>query len=140
MDSERITDVTYLQGHSSYGVCRINMTLWANAASLSFMERGSRQPLFSIPWTNLRDLKNGHVLKEGWRYQVAFWTPLYLVMPAETGIWITYWDQEVQRDQKFFVTTGDESRADRLINALWAYRDNFVRYMETQSHPIKSGH
>jgi hypothetical protein len=140
MNGERITDVTYLQGHSSLGVQRIKMTLWATTTSLSFVKKDNQQPLFSIPWTNLRKLQDGHVLREGWRNLAYFLDFTHTLGPTEIGFWIVFWDESVQRDQKVFVVTGDHSRSDKIINALWAYRDDFVRYMETQSHPIKSGH
>ncbi len=147
MEGHRITDVTYVHGHSDLGHQRIPAILWAHPAYVSLLEPARKKALLSIPWLNIRSLQAGSARKSvGGRVAantIGFFPPFIFSQvsdPDDPGIWMMFWDQSVQREQTIFFTTGNYDRAERLVAALWAYRDDFIRAWNSAAHPVRRNH
>jgi len=145
MPGTKITNATYVRGDTSLGQTRIPVTLIAFPTSLTIRKRRSDEGLLSIPWSNITKTQIGTMEKNAGR-RLA--TNLFIVGTAflgmlfadgeDWGVFVHYHDPPTQRDQTpFFALTGDSRRAEKIMDEIWHYRDQFYRDMNTSSKPLR---
>jgi hypothetical protein len=132
----------YFEGIPEIGKRRISIKLVADTASLTLLRQDNNRPLLSIPWPNIRDIKRTVADKNWIEREIALWVGMLPFMEKTGpggysfyGFWISFWDEEVQRDQKALIGVPTERRRDELINTLWRYRDQFHREIGGRSGP-----
>lgn len=142
MKSVLIASVRYLEGHSYLGERTINVNLVAYPSNLSIFDAADNQPLFSIPWANFSIAQTGYVEKRGLGSGGAFVLRIIPVLdllgaadPFHDGIWVTFWDEEIQRTQNVFFATKSKRNARELMQTMYQYRDNYHRTLGKGSRP-----
>lgn len=135
-------EAKYFSGHPEIGNDRIRIHLEVHSSNLTLRRRDNGIALLSIPWANIRNIspgvgdKNiaedflGSILR---MFEFLPWnrySDLYI-----EGLWLSYWDEEVQRAQEIFIGANTDRHRDKMINAIWGYRDQFYRGVNKQSGP-----
>ena len=110
MPGELIAAVRYIEGYSTLGEQTLQVRLVAFSTNLTIFERDDNQPLFSIPWANLSNAQTGMTTKRGLSgggALVLSTLPVFNLLggadPYHSGIWISFWDEEIQRSQRVFL-------------------------------------
>ena len=145
MDKKRFAAVTYVRGDSNLGSDRIKIYLVSHSTSLIFQGRSDGRDIMSIPWGNIRGMKIASVEKSaGGRFLAATlgafppFNVTNVTFSGEWGFYLTYENEETQRSQSPFLAVGGKvEKSHRLIDQIWAYRDDFYRRMGQHSSPQK---
>ena len=137
-----IDNVKYIEGYSALGDQIMPVALFALPSNLTVATVVDRKPLFSIPWDNISDIRVGYVQKRGMDAGGAFVLrsiPVLNVLRAGDaqydGIWITFWDEEIQRSQSPYFATRSDRHAHQLIQKILQHRDTYYRTVGKESKP-----
>ena len=144
MNGVLIDTVKYMEGHSDLGDDTYDVKLIAFPTNLTVVNIVDDRPLFSIPWGNLENIKYGLLEKTGLAYVGSFLAGMIpgvdLTNAASSfhrGIFILFSDEEIQRTQKVFVSTGTERKAKKTVKVITRYRDNYFRTLHRASGPTQ---
>lgn len=147
--SENIIDyVKYIEGHSDLGEQTIDVVLFALPSNLTVAYMDGKKPLFSVPWSNLSNIQTGYVEKRGLAGVGAFALRaipgLNLLRAGDAhydGIWVVFWDEDVQRSQSVYFAARSDRHARQVIQKILQYRDQYFRTVGKKSGPTtrKSG-
>lgn len=141
MDGESIALVRYMEGHSDLGEQTLRVELTGHPSNLT-VRRMSGSALFSIPWGNFGGAQEGSVYKNGLAIAGALAMrsiPLLNLTNAASsfydGVWVSYWDEEIERNQRVFFEAGSERKARRIVLKIYQYRDQYHRTLGKASKP-----
>jgi hypothetical protein len=142
MDGTIIDYVKYIEGYSRLGEQTIQVVLYALPTNLTVAHYPENKPLFSIPWDNLSNMQMGYVEKRGLESAGAF---LFRTIPVVgslrafdshyDGIWVTFWDADIERNQSVYFATRSDRHASQLIQRILTYRDSYYRQAKKVSSP-----
>lgn len=142
MTSVLIDHVKYIEGHSELGEQTIHVTLSALPSNLTIANLDDEKPLFSIPWGNLSGVNMGPVQKRGLDAGGAFVLRaipgLNILRAGDAhyyGIWITFWDEEIQRSQSPYFAARSDRHARQLMQKIYQHRDTYYRTIGKESKP-----
>lgn len=144
MGGTHIEYVKYIDGYSDLGEQTIQVRIIAYPSNLSIFNRQDNTPLFSIPWGNFSNVQEDFLQKTGLASGGAFLLrsiPVIGVLksadPYYVGFRIDFWDEEIQRRQEVFFSTGTEPKAKRVVREIMHHRDNYFRIMKRSSDPTR---
>ena len=142
MSGKVFAEAKYFYGHPELGRRRIKIQLSAYPTNLTLTDKSSRLPLLSIPWPNILKVDSVRESKKGLEDLAGFILREIPFFPLDgpasynhNGFVIVYWDEDVQRNQEIFIVASREKIRDRMMNAIWKYRDNFFRTVGGGSRP-----
>jgi len=143
MDEKLFAAVTYVRGDSNLGSDRIKIYLVSHSTSLIFQSRSDNIDLLSIPWGNIRQMKIASTEKSASGRFLAATLGAFppfnvtdITLSGEWGFYLTYENEETQRTQSPFLAVGGKvEKSHRLIDQIWAYRDDFYRSVGSHSRP-----
>ena len=143
MDEKLFAAVTYVRGDSNLGSDRIKIYLVSHSTSLIFQSRSDNIDLLSIPWGNIRQMKIASTEKSAsGRFLAATlgafppFNVTNITFSGEWGFYLTYENEETQLKQSPFLAVGGKvEKSHRLIDQIWAYRDDFYRTVGRHSSP-----
>ena len=148
MDKSKIGKVfakaNYSDGIPEIGKRRIVIMLAANPNSLTLLQISNNMPLLSIPWSNIREIRAGFAEKNTVENLVGFVMSSLLFIPESRftddslpAFFLSYWDDDVQRERQVLISTHTEDRRDEIMNKIWLFRDEFHRNVKRSSIPRK---
>lgn len=142
MDGTPFDYAQYIEGHSLLGEQKILVALYVLPTNMTIANSLDTEPLFSIPWGNLSEMQIGFVEKRGLAGLGAFWLRaipgLNILRAGDAhydGIWITFWDEEIQRSQSVYFAARSDRHARELIQKILQYRDQYFRTVGKESGP-----
>lgn len=143
MEGVQIDIVKYRAEYSDLGESSAEVELIALPTNLT-VKRSDGQALFSVPWSNFQSAQEGSVWKDGLALTVTaiFQSiPLLNLTKAASrfydGLNIYFWDENIGRNVKVFFDTGSERTAQRIVRAIYQYRDQYHRQVHDESGPKK---
>lgn len=142
MTSTTLSLVRYITGHSDMGDTIVAVTLVGYPTHLTVNQIIDPKPVFSVPWANFQAAQDGIFTKEGMASLGAFILralPITNILgaadPYYTGVWMVWWDEEIQRKQRVFFDTSSERNARRLVQQIYQFRDSYQRTISAAAKP-----
>ncbi len=139
-----IDTAKYMDGHSDYGERTINVRLIAFPTNITVVYATDNIPMFSVPWGSFNYVNEGFMEKRGAASVGSLLASTIPVLdmtkaasPYHAGIYLSFSDEEIQRNQKVFFSTGTERKARKVTREIMHHRDNYFRVMRKSSGPTQ---
>ena len=139
MEGTVIDTVKYMDGHWQLQNKSWVVKLIAYPSNLAVVRVIDNTPLFSIPWQIMDNVFDSVVSKEGLASFVSY--AINQIFPVTSQfydvIFIEFFDEEIQREQRVTFATGSSRKAENLARKIMSMRDNYFRLLKQSSGPAR---